>query len=59
MDTADELPRSPFRGALFKGFVAAEIVKSQVNAGGQRELYHFRDEQGLKVDFLVSCPVVP
>jgi len=24
-----------------------------VNAGGRRELYHFRDEQGLEVDFLV------
>jgi predicted AAA+ superfamily ATPase len=53
VDTADELARSPFRGALFEGFVATEIVKSQVNAGGRRELYHFRDEQGLEVDFLV------
>ena len=25
----------------------------QGNAGGRRELYHFRDEQGLEVDFLV------
>ena len=24
-----------------------------MNAGGRRELYHFRDEQGLEVDFLV------
>jgi uncharacterized protein len=53
IDTADELARSPFRGALFEGFIAAEIAKSQVNAGGRRELYHFRDEQGLEVDFLV------
>jgi predicted AAA+ superfamily ATPase len=48
-----ELERSPFLGALFEGFVAAEIVKRQVNAGERRELYHFRDEQGLEVDFLV------
>lgn len=53
IDTASELARSPFRGALFEGFIAAEIVKAQVNAGGRRELYHFRDEQGLEVDFLV------
>jgi hypothetical protein len=53
IDTAAELARSPFRGALFEGFIAAEIVKAQVNAGGRRELYHFRDEQGLEVDFLV------
>jgi hypothetical protein len=33
--------------------VAAEIVKLQVNAGQRRELYHFRDQQGLEVDFMV------
>ena len=53
IETAAELARSPFRGALFEGFIASEIVKAQVNAGGRRELYHFRDEQGLEVDFLV------
>ncbi len=53
IETAEELKRSPFRGALFEGFVASEIVKAQANAGGRREIYHFRDEQGLEVDFLV------
>jgi hypothetical protein len=53
IETAAELERSPFLGALFEGFIAAEIAKGQVNAGGRRELYHFRDEQGLEVDFLV------
>lgn len=50
--TQAELDRSPFLGALFEGFVAAEILKSQVNAGQRKELYHFRDQQGLEVDFL-------
>ena len=53
VDSAAELVRSPYRGALFEGFIAGEIVKTQLNAGGRRELYHFRDEQGLEVDFLV------
>lgn len=53
IETAADLARSPFRGALFEGFVAAEILKAQVNAGRRRELYHFRDEQGLEVDFVV------
>lgn len=48
-----ELERSPFLGALWEGFVAAEIVKQQLNAGRRRELYYFRDQQGLEVDFLV------
>ncbi len=53
IDTAAELAKSPFRGALFEGFVAAEIAKAQVNAGGRRQIYHFRDEQGLEVDFVI------
>jgi len=50
--TQAELERSPFLGALFEGYVAAEILKSQANRGRPRELYHFRDQQGLEVDFL-------
>jgi len=48
----DELNRSPFLGALFEGYVAAEIVKSQINRGDRKEIYHFRDQQGLEVDFV-------
>ena len=51
--TRAELSRSPFRGALFEGLVAAEIAKAQLNAGGRRELYFFRDRPGLEVDFVV------
>jgi uncharacterized protein len=47
-----ELERSPFLGTLFEGFVAAETLKSQINQGRRKELYHFRDQQGLEVDFL-------
>lgn len=53
IDTAAELAKSPFRGALFEGLVAAEIAKGQMNAGERRQLYHFRDEQGLEVDFVI------
>src|SRR5271169_4133600 len=51
-----ELQRSPFLGQLFEGFVAAEILKSQVNRGARKELYYFRDQQGLEVDFLLPKP---
>jgi uncharacterized protein len=53
IETEAELKKSPFRGALFEGFIAAEICKAQINAGRRRELYYFRDQQGLEVDFLV------
>ena len=50
--TQAELERSPFLGALFEGLVASEILKNQINQGGRKELYYFRDQQGLEVDFL-------
>lgn len=53
IDTAGELAKSPFAGALFEGFIASEMVKAQVNRGQRPEIYFFRDEQGLEVDFLV------
>lgn len=55
IDTEAELGRSPFLGVLFEGFIAAEIVKAQVNAGRRRELYYFRDQQGLEVDFVIPA----
>ena len=51
-----DLDRSPFLGSLFEGYVAGEILKSQVNQGRRKELYHFRDQQGLEVDFLFPHP---
>ncbi len=48
-----ELRRSLFHGPLFEGFLASEIVKHQLNSGRRREIYYFRDHQGLEVDFVV------
>jgi len=48
-----ELRRSSLNGALFEGFIASEIIKSQLHHGRRRELYYFRDQQGLEVDFVV------
>ena len=53
IETEKQLDSSPFLGPIFEGFVASEIVKSQLNAGGRKEIYHFRDQQGLEVDFVV------
>ncbi|MFO0968781.1 MAG: DUF4143 domain-containing protein [Gemmataceae bacterium] len=53
IETAPELARSPFLGAIFEGFIASEILKHQVNHGRAREIYYFRDQQGLEVDFVV------
>ena len=56
IDSDAQLTRSPFAGSVFEGLIASEIVKAQVNAGGRRAIYHFRDEQGLEVDFVIPGP---
>lgn len=53
IDSAAALQKSTFHGPLFEGFVAAEIAKQQVNRGGRAEIYYFRDQQGLELDFIV------
>jgi hypothetical protein len=51
---AASLENSTFRGPLFEGFVASEIVKRRIGRGRDRGLYCFRDRQGLEVDFVVD-----
>ena len=53
IETVATLHNSPFYGILFEGFVAAEIIKHQFNRGKRKELYYFRDQQGLEVDFVI------
>ena len=53
IESEQMLNRSTFLGAVFEGFVASEIIKRQMNSGRTRQLYYFRDQQGLEVDFLV------
>ncbi|PYT07429.1 MAG: hypothetical protein DMF49_08145 [Acidobacteria bacterium] len=55
IETERQLEESPFAGPIFEGFLASEIIKSQINRGRAREIYFFRDEQGLEVDFLVPA----
>lgn len=50
--TRAELERSPHVGAVFETFVASELVKERLHAGRSRELYFFRDDEGLEVDFV-------
>jgi uncharacterized protein len=53
IDSLAALQKSAFHGPIFESFVAAEIVKQQINNGKRKELYYFRDQQGLEVDFIV------
>jgi hypothetical protein len=49
------LNHSHFLGPVFEGFIAAEIVKYQLNSGRPKEIYYFRDQQGLEIDFILPA----
>ena len=53
IETEASLRKSPFLGPLFEGLVASEIVKQQIHHGKPKALYHFRDRQGLELDFII------
>jgi predicted AAA+ superfamily ATPase len=53
LESEARLRRSPFLGPLFEGYVVSEVLKQQQCAGRRREVYFFRDQRGLEVDFLV------
>lgn len=56
LDSRAALQRSPLAGLVLEAFVASELAKHQAFSGRARELYFFRDQQGLEVDFLVPEP---
>lgn len=47
------LEASPFLGAICEGYVIAEVMKNQINAGRRREAYYFRDKDGLEIDLVL------
>jgi hypothetical protein len=53
IETEGALRKSTFFGQIFEGFVASEVIKHQINNGKRREIYYFRDQQGLEVDFII------
>jgi hypothetical protein len=54
-DDLRALERSPLIGPVFESFVASELIKRAVGEGRAAELYWFRDQQGLEVDFVVPA----
>ena len=56
LESERSLRQSVFHGQVFEGFVAAEIVKHQINHGREKQLYFFRDQQGLEIDFIIPLP---
>jgi uncharacterized protein len=48
----DQLRTHPLRGALFESWIASELVKQAAHGGLTRDLFHYRDTNGLEVDLV-------
>lgn len=53
VESEESLQRTPFLGEIFENFIISELLKFQINSGKRKDLYYFRDQQGLEVDLLV------
>lgn len=50
--TQEQLPTSPFAGAIFENFIVSETLKNYYNRGERPELYFYRDDSKVEVDLL-------
>jgi len=52
IEKAEQVTRDPLRGNLFENMVIIEALKARLNAGGDPNLFFFRDDQGREVDLI-------
>ncbi len=52
IENAAQISTHPLRGALFETFVFGELLKCRMNQGLENNLFFWRDNHGLEVDFL-------
>ena len=48
----EELKRSNLLGALFENFVLGQMVRRESNKGKRINLFFYRDQWGVEVDFV-------
>lgn len=54
IQTADELKISSYRGSIMENWVATEIIKSQANIHRPADLFFWRDNKGIEIDFIID-----
>ena len=54
IDSPEHLAIHPSRGAIFEGFVIAEVIKTHFALGKRPSLYYWREHAGLEVDLLIE-----
>jgi uncharacterized protein len=53
IQTEADFIRSPLAGFIFESFILSELLKDQINQGLTKEIYYFRNDVGLEVDFII------
>lgn len=51
---AEQIATHPLRGALFETFAFSELLKSRLNAALTENIYFYRDQSGLEIDFILD-----
>ena len=54
INAPEVLASHPLRGAIFESYVAGEMLKSQVHAGMEPSLFHWRDATGHEIDLIMD-----
>jgi hypothetical protein len=54
IQSPEQLPQHPLRGAIFESWVVAEILKARVHRGLAARLFFYRDRKGLEIDAIVD-----
>ena len=54
IESPEHLAIHPSRGAIFEGFVIAEIIKTYYALGRRPSLYYWREHSGLEIDLLIE-----
>lgn len=54
INSAEQLEKSPFRGAVFENLAICELIKREYNSGKDPLIYFYREKSGAEIDALVS-----
>lgn len=54
IESPEHLSIHASRGAIFEGFVIAEVIKTSFAAGKRPALYYWREHAGLEIDLLIE-----
>lgn len=55
IEKSSQIVRDPLRGAIFENMVISELIKYNYNRGVYKQLYFYRDSNGVELDIIFKC----